>query len=775
MFWADELVAQIEEKFPEKKHFIIRDEKTASGRVHIGSLRGVVVHGIVAQALREKGYEVEYYYEINDADPMDGLPVYLDKAKFAPHMGKPLKDVPSPDPDVADNFADYFGEEFVGVIRRIGFDPHIYSASTLYEEGKFDHWIDVALDYADEIRQIYLEVSGSEKGGEWNPVQIVCEECGKVGTTTVIGSKGNEGKKIVEYRCEPNKVSWARGCGYIGTTSPYGGRGKLPWKVEWAAKWQIFPVDIEGAGKDHYAHGGSREVAARIAREVFNGVVPFDIPYEFFTFGGSKMSASKGVGASSKEVADMIPPELLRFLMVRTWPVQAIDFDPAGETLPRLFDSFDESAEAYFGRSDRDNTEDLKRVYHFSALHPSELRDVFLPRFSRIAFAAQIPSLDFMSEMSKLKGLPLNNEEQAVAENRREYALQWLERFAPERARFTIQQQTPTAAAELTPPQKQFLGEIAGLLGSNANWEGADLHAAIHELRKNSTIEPRDGFGAIYVALLDKESGPQAGWFLESLDPGFVMKRFRAVAALPTPEKPAIVDATSPLVIITKDVRERFPGIKVGFALLKGVKNSQLTLERAAELREQHWDGLDFEELRKSSARLEAFKDIYRGFGVKPSNNKPSPVALISRLANGRDLPTINTIVDLGNIISVEHQLAVGMFDADRLTLPVILNFAEGGEQYMALGSDKFVPLMPDELCYFDSAGTVMARDFNYLDSEVTKITENSTNLLLNIDGNEASTEDEVRAALQQAADLVLSECGGELGELVILNANPSL
>jgi len=61
----------------------VRDEKTASGRVHVGSLRGVVIHGIAAQALREKGYDVKYYYELM-IPTMDGLPVYLNKENIFP-------------------------------------------------------------------------------------------------------------------------------------------------------------------------------------------------------------------------------------------------------------------------------------------------------------------------------------------------------------------------------------------------------------------------------------------------------------------------------------------------------------------------------------------------------------------------------------------------------------------------------------------------------------------------------------------------------------------
>ena len=47
MFWVDEIADEIIQTFPKKKEMVVRDEKTLSGRVHVGSLRGVVLHGIL--------------------------------------------------------------------------------------------------------------------------------------------------------------------------------------------------------------------------------------------------------------------------------------------------------------------------------------------------------------------------------------------------------------------------------------------------------------------------------------------------------------------------------------------------------------------------------------------------------------------------------------------------------------------------------------------------------------------------------------------------------
>ena len=55
MFWADKIAEEIEKKFGKQAPVLIRDEKTVSGRVHVGSMRGVAIHGAVHEALTDRG------------------------------------------------------------------------------------------------------------------------------------------------------------------------------------------------------------------------------------------------------------------------------------------------------------------------------------------------------------------------------------------------------------------------------------------------------------------------------------------------------------------------------------------------------------------------------------------------------------------------------------------------------------------------------------------------------------------------------------------------
>jgi lysyl-tRNA synthetase class 1 len=525
MLWADKILEKAEAIYKDKiangKPIIIRDEKTASGRVHVGSLRGVAIHGMLSEVLTEKNIANKYYFEINDFDPMDGLPVYLDQEKFKPFMGKPLCDVPSPD-GIAKNYAEYFGQEFVGVIESLGFKPETYRSSELYKSGKFNETIKLTLENAPAIREIYKRISGSVKAGDWLPLNVVCENCGKVGTTKAISFDGT----LVGYVCG-KYADWAEGCGHEGKVSPYDGHAKLPWKVEWAAKFKIFDVDIEGAGKDHSTKGGSRDIAEAISREIFKHEPPLNVPYEFFQVGGKKMSSSKGKGSSSKEIADLLPPHILRLLMLQKEPMRVIEFMPDGDTIPILYDTYDTYAEKYFTHVD-DDWARLFRFVHFPG-ERNHLKKRALPRFSQVAYLVQMPHVDIEKEIEKLENIILTDDDKEELELRKKYAKIWLDTCAPEDYKFEIQEKMPERVKEFTSEQKAALAKVLEFVKSRDILEGQDLHTNLHEIRKASGLEAKQFFAPLYISFLNKDNGPKAGWFFSVLDKKFIEKRLEDV------------------------------------------------------------------------------------------------------------------------------------------------------------------------------------------------------------------------------------------------------
>lgn len=535
MFWGDRIVADIQSKFGEKiksgRPLVIRDEKTASGRVHVGSMRGVAIHGIVDEILKEKNIPHTFLYEINDYDPMDGLPVYLDQDVYKEHMGKPLCNVPSPD-GKAKNYAEYFAEEFMGVIKETGFAPTYYRSSELYKGGKMNEPIRLALEKAHIVRKIYKDISGSVRADDWLPLSVICEKCGKVGTTKARDFDG----KTVEYTCG-KFVDWADGCGHNARVAPFDGRAKLPWKVEWPAKFLVMGVDIEGGGKDHSTKGGAREIADAIAKEVFGINPPMNLPYEFFQVGGKKMSSSKGAGSSSREVADLLPPELFRTLLIQKEPLRTIEFEPNGDTIPTLYDFFDTYAKAYFEKSTEPAKVDQARIFYLAKLpsHRENIALLHLPRFSLVAFLAQMPHLDPVSEIEKMEEIALDEASKAELKLRIEYAKRWLKDYAPAEYRYEIQAEVPEGAKDLNETQKNALRQLLHYIESmdpiawKVEGSGQAMHTKLHEIKTATAINPKDFFSAIYLSIFGKSFGPKAGWFLSVLDRDFLIKRLQEV------------------------------------------------------------------------------------------------------------------------------------------------------------------------------------------------------------------------------------------------------
>ena len=526
MFWGDKIVDEFlasHGEIAKERALILRDEKTLSGRPHVGSLRSFVMHATFSDILEERGVDHHFYYEINDTDAFDAVPPYV-PAEWKEHLGKRLMDVPAPDGE-SESYAMQFAKEYCDMTVDAGYRAEFYQNSKRYVAGEYDKYIKLALDHKDDIREIYRTVSGSEKPETWYPCQVICDGCGRIATTKVTGWDGEE----VNYSCSHNP-GYAEGCGHEGKKSPFGGNATLPWKVEWAAKFAVVGVDLEGAGKDHYAAGGSRHVSNRICEEIFKVKHPFDVRHEFILLtGGEKMSSSSGQGATAVGVYELLPRNIFRFMMVQKDVMKTISFDVAGDTMPVLFDQYDDMCRNYF--SEEDQKEHKKRIFEITHYPDGDLQqfDRYLPRFSMVAFFVQIPFVDIYEKFEEMKGSPLTDADKAELDLRVEYAKKWLETCSPEKFIFKIQDEVPEEAKALDEVQKEFLHGLGKFLADNPEANGEEIQGYIHDQKRAMEIEPKTIFEAIYLSILGRDSGPKAGWLMEALDKDFLVKRFSEV------------------------------------------------------------------------------------------------------------------------------------------------------------------------------------------------------------------------------------------------------
>jgi lysyl-tRNA synthetase, class I len=260
-------------------------------------------------------------------------------------------------------------------------------------------------------------------------------------------------------------------------------------------------------------------VANHIAKEIFNIEPPFDTPYEFFLIGGKKMSTSKGSGSSAYEMSKLFPPHLFRLVLIGKDINQQINVDPSGDSVPVLYDWYDELAEGVReGKSD-----DYARLYQLCQLPESraELSVEWQMRFRDVAFIVQMPHLDLIKEATKARGADLDEAEVAALNERAAYAKYWLATYAPADFKYELQESPPEVT--LSPVQKQALKALHSYM--DVPRTGEEVHLRLHELKTEVPILPAELFKAIYRIFLNRDSGPKAGWLLSALPRAFVAKR----------------------------------------------------------------------------------------------------------------------------------------------------------------------------------------------------------------------------------------------------------
>lgn len=212
------------------------------------------------------------------------------------------------------------------------------------------------------------------------------------------------------------------------------------------------------------------------------------------------------------------------------------------------------------------------------------------------------------------------------------------------------------------------------------------------------------------------------------------------------------------LLAIAPVVRQRFPGLEVRCAVLRGLRVGRDALpfadEVVAEVRGlRALDGL------KDDALFRAYRDFYWALGIDPTKQRPSGEALNRRVLAGKALPRINGFVDAYNLASLRTGVPIAAFDAAALEGGVELRFARAGEAFVSIGGDQREVLQGTELVVGDAARVVAF--YPYRDSDHTKVTEATTEVLLAACGAPGVPRATLDGARDLAARYVGQACGG--------------
>jgi lysyl-tRNA synthetase class 1 len=527
-FWADEQADAILARDPEEP-IVVKGGVSPSGVPHLGHCNEIVRCYFVSAVLRERGYEVRQVFTTDDRDPLRALPRTLadddwnlvgldevDAGALGRNLGVPYTDVPDPFGD-----HDSYGEHFTALLtesaKRLDVPIDVVSNADLYESGAFDDIVRTLLENRTEARTLLADFQDGVPS-EYVPFNPQCSSCGVLTTGVTDVDLDSE---VVHYECTGMEAGGEHieGCGHLGTATFR--EGKLPWRFEWPAQWQILGVDFEPFGKDHAE--GSWPSGQRIARELLEQEPPVGMTYEWFTVDDEPLSSSSGIVVTVEEALSLVEPAVLRYFFSLD-PSQGRDFSI--DHVDQLVDRFDQLERRYFGDliDDPQSVAQAERVYPFlvQSIEPERFRVPY--RFAAVLGMTDDEAL--REEIARREGhIPETAPEWAIEEalDRVERARNWARRTDNE-YNYELQRGA-IPEVDLEEDIRSALADVADAVDSGA--DGERIQEVIYEAAEDNGVPTGEVFEAGYRLLFDQPRGPRLGPFLAKLDRTFVVDRLR--------------------------------------------------------------------------------------------------------------------------------------------------------------------------------------------------------------------------------------------------------
>jgi lysyl-tRNA synthetase, class I len=725
----------------------------ASGRPHFGTFGEVVRTNYVMLAMRDLGYKTRLIAFSDDVDGLrkvpEGFPDWVKE-----HIGKPVSAIPDPF-GTHESFSAHMNALLVQMLDELGLDYEFHSSTEAYKNGDFNEQLTAVIRNYELVQEIIFPQLRDETKENWFPFFPICENCGRVGTTRVL--EVDKENLLLTYVCD-REFGGQPGCGHRGQASPLNGSGKLQWKVDWPARWAAYGVNYEMFGKDLIE---SAEVGDLIVRRVFHKTPPTHMVYEhFLDEEGRKISKSKGGQGIDAEIWQRYgTKDSLMYLMLDK-PREAKRLFPG--VIPRYTELAQKATEAYYSGEEKFERE--ARHYQYITLFQPPAEPPVLVDFStltnlvgNVGLSDPVIVEDYLRRSDLVDG--------ALSENQRSELHDLIlkaRRFYDEQIALNLQ--TPQLDAE----DGYLLGELVALLKSG-QLEADFLHNELFQIPKNHGVEPKKFFRALYTALIKQERGPRGGAFIKLIgqDVAVQLIEERIKESVQAAEQSVDVQTTASSglpVRIAPEVKARFPEMRLGVAVIEGV---EVKSGRPDDLNRQIGEALQAVreadlEAALQSGPIAAYRQIFQEFGVNPNAMMPSPENILRMAVYENRLPNVNNLVDSTNLIVLERGISVAVYDLDKLAAPLTLRFAAADEPHLPLGGQRPEKTRAGELVYAD-AEEVICRALNHRDSDKTKVTNKTRNILLIVDGAPGITAEQVLSALQAHIGGITRYAGGQL------------
>lgn len=225
------------------------------------------------------------------------------------------------------------------------------------------------------------------------------------------------------------------------------------------------------------------------------------------------------------------------------------------------------------------------------------------------------------------------------------------------------------------------------------------------------------------------------------------------------------------------DILQRFPQVVGGAILARDVTNGPAPASLQALYQDeqqrtlQRIGGTPLSQIKSLAAWRRAFRD----FGVDPTQYRSASESLLRRLTKKGSIPSINLLVDIGNLVSIRYALPVAVFERRTLQGTVTVHFADGSERYSELGESAEDHPKPGEVVFSDETRLVIARRWCWRQSEPGAADAQTRECLLTVEAHHATGHRAIEAALHDLLILLKEYAGGTFTSAILDAQHPAL
>lgn len=228
--------------------------------------------------------------------------------------------------------------------------------------------------------------------------------------------------------------------------------------------------------------------------------------------------------------------------------------------------------------------------------------------------------------------------------------------------------------------------------------------------------------------------------------------------------------------VVYEEVFRALPAYCVGVVAASGIDNTK-TDASVKEMFEHQMrrttEALENQNLKEYPAIL-PYRDAMQTVGINPNKYPSSIEAMLKRVQKGHALASINTAVDISNTVSLKYLLPMGSHDMDALTGNIAVRFSRPNEVFLPLGEEEEESVDAGDLVYCDEV-RIRTRRWIWRQSDVGKITENTTRIFFPIDGFVGSNDAAVKAAAEELKQLLTAHFGCEVKSGFVDREHPEM